>query len=202
MDGFKITEGKTHHVDQIVRVHLSAFPGFFLSGLGPFFLKVYYRSIIRSKDGISLVLLDLSENVIGICVGSEQSRGFHTRLIKSNLLEYFIAGLTIILVNPGGIIRLIRNLEKKSSSTDSGAYSEVLSIAVNPEYKSMGLGNNLLATFEKVAMNKGARQVSLTTDYYDNDKVKDFYIKCGYTVMATFYAYPKRKMYRFIKKLY
>jgi ribosomal protein S18 acetylase RimI-like enzyme len=66
----------------------------------------------------------------------------------------------------------------------------------------MGLGNDLLTTFEKAAMGKGARQISLTTDFIDNEKVIDFYFKCGYTVLDTFYAYPKRKMYRLIKELY
>jgi ribosomal protein S18 acetylase RimI-like enzyme len=201
MEGFDIIEGKTHHVDQIVSVHLLAFPGFFLSKLGTFFLKVYYRSILKSKDGISLVLIDLSGKVIGFCIGSKQSRGFHSRLIKNNFIEFFIAGLVIIVMNPGGIVRLIKNLNKKSSSVDNGLYSEVLSIAVNPECKGRGFGNSLLTNFERTALEKGCSEISLTTDYYENKRVIDFYFNCGYTVMSTFYAYPNRKMYRLKKKL-
>jgi len=201
MEGFKIIEGSKQHVNQMTEVHLSAFPGFFLSELGTFFLKVYYSSIIRNDDGITLVLLDSSEKVIGFCVGSKQSRGFHTRLIKRNLIDYFLASLVIILKNPAGIIRIIRNLEKRSALNDDGLYSEVLSIALLPRYKSRGLGNNLLTSFEKIVITKGSRQVSLTTDYYNNDKVIEFYFKSGYTPMSTFIAYPKRKMYRLIKQL-
>jgi len=201
MEGFKIIEGQANHVSEMIKIHLLAFPGFFLSKLGYFFLDVYYRSIMKSREGISIVLLDPSDKVIGFCVGTKKSHGFHTRLIKHNIPEFFLAGLIVILKNPAGIIRLLRNLDKRSTSTDSGEYSEVLSIALDPEYTAMGLGKILLTAFEKILINKGSSQVSLTTDYYDNDKVIDFYLKSGYNAMATFYAYPKRKMYRLIKQL-
>jgi ribosomal protein S18 acetylase RimI-like enzyme len=201
MDGFEIVDGRANHVDQLVSIHLLAFPDFFLSKLGAFFLRVYYKSIVQSNDGISLVLIDKSGNVIGFCVGTQQSLGFHSRLIKNNLLKFIIAGLVIVAVNPGGIQRLIKNLNKKSTSLDNGMYSEVLSIAVNPDYKAMGFGKLLLTSFEEMALSKGCSEVSLTTDYYENSRILDFYFKCGYKVMATFYAYPKRKMYRLIKRI-
>lgn len=201
MEDFHIIEGKTHHVDQIVRVHLLAFPGFFLSQLGPFFLRTYYRSIVKSNDAISLVLTDLSGEVIGFCVGCKQSRGFNSRLLKNNFLDYIISVIVILALKPAGIIRLYKNLNKKSSATDDGLYSEVLSIAVNPEFNSRGFGNSLLSTFEKIALERGCTEISLTTDYYENKRVIEFYLRSGYSVMATFDSYPNRKMYRLIKKI-
>jgi ribosomal protein S18 acetylase RimI-like enzyme len=201
MEDFNLAEARIHHVNQIVQVHLLAFPVFFLSKLGPYFLKVYYRSILKSKDGISLVIIDKSGNVIGFCVGSKQSLGFHSSLIKNNIIDYFLAGLVIMALNPINIIRLIKNLNKKSSSVDDGLYSELLSIAVNPAFRGMGLGNYLLTNFEKMALEKGCRDISLTTDFYDNESIINFYFKSGYTIMATFNSYPNRKMYRLKKTL-
>jgi ribosomal protein S18 acetylase RimI-like enzyme len=77
----------------------------------------------------------------------------------------------------------------------------VLSIAVNPDYKARGFGSSLLTNFERIALEKGCSEISLTTDFYENKRTIDFYFNCGYTVMTTFYAYPNRKMYRLKKKL-
>jgi ribosomal protein S18 acetylase RimI-like enzyme len=201
MEGFDLKEARIQHLNQIVQVHLTAFPGYFLSKLGPNFLKVYYRSIIRSKNGISLVIIEKTGEVVGFCVGSKQSLGFHTSLIKNNFPDYLLASLVIIASNPINIIRLIKNLNKKSSSADNGLYSEVLSIAVSPKFKAKGLGNKLLTNFENMALGYGCTEISLTTDFYNNDRIINFYFKCGYAVMDIFFAYPNRKMYRLKKKL-
>src|SRR5204862_7639511 len=42
-------------VRDVVRIHLDAFPGFFLSFLGPAFLRLLYRGILDDPTGIALV---------------------------------------------------------------------------------------------------------------------------------------------------
>ena len=44
-------------------------------------------------------------------------------------------------------------------------------------------------------------EISLTTDYYNNEKTIAFYKKMGYAVLYEFVTYPNRKMYRMIKNL-
>lgn len=43
-------------------------------------------------------------------------------------------------------------------------------------------------------------QLSLTTDYYGNESTIAFYKSMNFNVLYEFIAYPKRRMYRFIKK--
>ena len=42
-------------VADIVRIHREAFPGFFLTSLGPRFLELMYREYMRHPCGIVLV---------------------------------------------------------------------------------------------------------------------------------------------------
>jgi len=45
------------------------------------------------------------------------------------------------------------------------------------------------------------KYISLTTDYHNNEKVVDFYLKSNYKVLNEFISYPNRKMYKMIKML-
>jgi len=48
---------------------------------------------------------------------------------------------------------------------------------------------------------KGCSNLSLTTDYDNNEKAIQFYERLGYEIYYDFITYPNRKMYRMIKKL-
>src|SRR4051812_24983292 len=43
-------------LDRVVEIHLAAFPGFFLSAMGPRFLRAYYRVLRESTRSILLVI--------------------------------------------------------------------------------------------------------------------------------------------------
>ena len=75
------------------------------------------------------------------------------------------------------------------------------SIGVAPEGQGKGVGKELLSRMEQELLEWNVDKLSLTTDYYDNDKTIGFYKAMGYSVLYVFTAYPKRKMYRMIKKL-
>ncbi|MEF9987171.1 MAG: N-acetyltransferase [Bacteroidales bacterium] len=187
-------------IDQIVLVHNSSFPDFFLTSLGSNFLKVYYKSLIKDSEGIG-VCVCASEDIVGFSVGCIRSAGFNKRLIRTNLLLFFIEFFKIVFTRPTALLRLVKNLDKKDhSNKDNGDYAELLSIAVLPEFKSKGIGKILLSHFEtEVYLKKENTNISLTTDAFDNDAVLSFYKQNGYIFLYEFISYPNRKMYRLIK---
>lgn len=187
-------------IDDIVKVHLSAFPGFFLTDLGESFLKLYYKSVLKSDDGILLSCIK-DNRIIGFCAACKQSAGFNTRLIKNDILKYVSIGLKLFITNPKAIIRLIRNLTKKGDTTDNGEYSELLSIGVSREIQSKGAGQALMSFLETILRDLNIRQLSLTTDFEDNAKTLNFYSKNGFIKLYEFITYPNRKMYRLIKDI-
>ena len=140
---------------------------------------------------------------MGFSACSYKSRGFNSSLIKENMIKYGIEFCVLLFSNPKAIIRLVKNLNKESSDKsieDNGEYAELYSIAVNPTSQGEGIGKFLLNETESDVINHN-HMISLTTDYYDNEKTIGFYHSLGYENYYDFVTYPKRRMWRMIKKL-
>jgi len=188
-------------IGRIAEIHLDAFQGFFLTSLGKGFLKSYYLCGLKSKDTIFLCLPCDDEQIAGFCFGTLLSKGFHKRLIIGNIFTFALIGIKVLFGRPKAILRLLFNLEKKVSNNDEGNYAELLSIAVSRNVAQKGLGKALLNAFEKELKKHKCERVALTTDFYDNDSVVSFYQNSGYVLFSEFFAFPKRKMLKFIKHL-
>lgn len=189
------------NIIEIVKVHKSAFPDFFLTELGDTFLKLYYGSVLKSEEGILLVCLE-DEEVIGFCAACTESKGFNIKLIKKNIGKYLLEGIRLSFIRPKAIMRLYNNLTKTSREVeDKGDYAELMSIGVNNNIQSKGIGQALLHELEEILKGACITKLSLTTDVSDNEKTLRFYSKSGFKTMYEFISYPSRKMFRLIKDL-
>lgn len=197
----RIRKLEIYDTKKVVEIHLKSFKDFFLSSLGERFLYIYYKSCIESNESISICAIDENENLVGFSVGCINSRGFHKRLIKESFLAFIVQGIIILFSNPKAIIRLFNNLGKKINKEDNGDYVELLSIGVLPGISGQGIGKELMKNFEEEAKMRNAKEIALTTDLINNNKVLEFYFKNGYSIYYEFIAYPNRKMYKLIKKL-
>lgn len=188
-------------IDTIVDIHQRAFPDFFLTTLGTGFLRLFYKSVLTHPKGI--LLISANENgVIGFCAGTMLSAGFNSSLIKNNLFNYTIEGLKVLFTKPMALLHLYKNMSKEDSRIgDKGEYAELLSIGVNPKTQRTGAGKSMLQALEVEVKKRGGRELSLTTDYNDNEKAIGFYHSLGYKEWYDFTTYPNRKMYRLIKKI-
>lgn len=189
-------------IKRIIKIHQAAFDGFFLTSLGDRFLNVYYSSFIKSDDGAVFCAV-VDDKVVGFSAVSYKSRGFNTSLIKKNLLPFGIVALCLLFAKPKALLRLIRNMDKESKDAainDKGLYAELYSIAVDPACQGEGIGRGLLSVTES-DVKKHNDHISLTTDYYDNDKAIGFYHSLGYKDYYDFITYPERRMWRMIKTL-
>ena len=197
-----IRKATVNDVVDIVDIHEQAFPGFFLTTLGRRFLCLYYKCMCKCDAAITLCAVEDGE-VKGFATSSYHSQGFNTTLIKKNLFKFGLMGVELLFTKPKAILRLVRNLDKKAGEkaiVDKGEYAELYSIAVKPGNQGLGIGKKLLiATEEDVA--KHNTKISLTTDFYHNEKTIGFYHSLGYQDYYEFVAYPDRKMWRMIKEL-
>lgn len=187
-------------LDDVVEVHNSAFKGFFLTNLGPRFLKLYYRSVTDSPNGI-LIGAYQGEKLIGFCAACYKSAGFNASLVKEHWLEFGLLGIQLLLTRPMAVMRLVRNLNKTGTEDDDGAYAELMSIAVDRNVQNSGAGKAMLDYLEAMLRQEGIDSLSLTTDKENNEKTLGFYAKRGFTELYSFTAYPNRLMYRLIKGL-
>jgi GNAT superfamily N-acetyltransferase len=185
----------------LVGIHLDAFHGFFLSSLGGRFLSAYYNAAIKSDEAIAACALNEDAQIQGFATGCVRSRGFHKRLIFKNLFTFVYQGLIILFTNPKSLMRLAYNLDKIANEKDDGNYAELISIGVSHASKGSGVGKTLIKIFEEEAKRRGCKRIALTTDYYNNESVVNFYLHSGYKVFYEFTAYPNRRMYKLIKEL-
>lgn len=196
-----IRNANENDIEGIVRIHCSAFKGFFLTSLGADFLKFYYLNFVRSKETVTLVAED-GNRVVGFSAATTNCKGFNSRLIKSNLFGFCMLTLKLIFTNPKAFLRLVKNLTKKSSEIDDNEeYAELYSIGVDQSQQGKGIGKLMLTKTEVALKHKGVEKVSLTTDYNENEHAIGFYKSMGYKTLYEFVTYPNRKMYRFIKTL-
>lgn len=196
-----IYQANINDIPFIVKIHEDAFPGFFLTKLGPEFLQLYYTSVLEHEEGVLLVS-KVNDKCVGLCAGTIMSSGFNTKLIKANLFRYITVGLKLLVFNPSSLLHLFKNMSKENSIIgDDGNYAELLSIAVDPNVQRSGAGRAMLQELEDVVRESGGRKLSLTTDFENNEKAIGFYKSMGYELWYDFVAYPNRKMYRMIKQL-
>lgn len=202
MGNIIIRKASLDDVETIVSIHQEAFKDFFLSSLGRSFLKLYYSSFISSEEGVVYCATKNNE-LVGFSACSYVSRGFNPSLIKKNVFKYGTEAIILFFKKPGALIRLAKNMNKESSDSkvnDNGLYAELYSIAVSPLCQGEGVGKLLLTTIERDVVNHN-NQISLTTDYYNNDKTIAFYRALGYENYYEFTTFPNRKMWRMIKRL-
>ena len=183
--------------------HERIFHDFFMSSLGCSFLKTYYRTAVDFEETICL-MADDDGQCIGFVFGRIKAKGYLKRLLKKGFLSFAWCGVILLFTRPKALLRLARNLEKKGGTDgveDNQDYAEIGLIGVAPQMKGKGIGHKLLNVFEMEIKRLGAKRLSLTTDYYDNENTLTAYKAWGFNVLYDFKVYPDRRMYRLIKDI-
>jgi ribosomal protein S18 acetylase RimI-like enzyme len=178
-------------VNDVVRVHLVSFPGFFLSFLGPVFLRLLYAEIIKEPGSITYVARNGPE-VVGFVAGVMQQVGFYSRLARKRLFAFALAALGAVLRNPRIIPRLFRALAYPQDSQEAAAPALLLSIGVLPGDEHKGTGQRLVRAFLAAIKQKEIDKVSLTTDKYGNDRVNRFYEQLGFSIHRCYATHEGR----------
>lgn len=199
----KIRKATEKDIDSIVTIHTRAFDGFFLTSLGPNFLKLLYQSFLRREHGILRVAVDTDENIVGFAAGTTNPEVFFSNLRRQKSLNFLLRIIPSILKNPKPVlIKLYYAVFYRGDSpkklTSIGLLS---SIAVQPEVSGKSIGKRLLSDFEQQVQEKGSNALYLTTDKSNNDKVIIFYQNSGYHIESEFSQPGGRSMLRLIKKL-
>lgn len=189
------------HVEQVVRVHLSSFPGFFLSFLGPRFLSLYYQGICRAAEGIGFVYLNETGEAAGFVAGSSNPRGFYSRLLKRDWLKFCLASVDALCRKPSVIRRIARGLFHSAENPPGENMAGLFSIGVLPELQGTGAGKKLVQAFLDEARSRKCKKVFLTTDRDNNDAVNTFYLRLGFNVERQFVTPEGRRMNEYWIKL-
>ncbi len=172
---------RSDDIAAVVDIHLRAFPGFFLSFLGPGFLSVLYRSTVDLGE-IALVAT-IGDQVTGLVMGSTEPSTYFRRLRQSRLLPFATASLAALLRRPAIGPRIFRALRKPEDAAKPPGTATLLSLAVDPAAQSRGVGRNLVRSFVEECARREAHRVDLTTDKFGNASANAFYKGLGFRVV-------------------
>ena len=199
---YKIVEINKRHISQIVDVHMQAFPNFFLTFLGPRFLREFYNSFTYDCAGIGFVAKDAeSGTVIGVIVGPLVPEGYFRRLLIRRWWAFCLASVTAILKRPTIIKRLFRALFYRGESPSESQRALLSSIAVSPQSQGHGVGKALVTRWVEEVERRGGSGCYLTTDAHNNEKINSFYQKLGWKIESTYETPERRVMNRYILDL-
>ena len=193
----KIKPMQVNHIDDIVAVHLAAFPGFTLSCLGPPFLKEFYTGVIDDPTGIAFVSID-QQNLVGFVTGSAQPNGFYRRLLRKRWWRFGIAAIPAVISNSKIVPKLLRAFSMPNEKLPHPNCATLMSIAVEPALQRQGAGKQLVEAFLKESLVRGVEAVNLKTDAECNDWVNQFYINMGFYLHRTFTTPEGRVMNEYV----
>ena len=193
-----VREMRVGDVPEVVRVHLASFPGFFLSFLGPRFLRLLYGEILRQPDHVALVGLNAAGKVTGFVAGVEKQTGFYARLARRRWWAFGWAAVGAALRRPSVLPRLCRAFTYSRRAGEAACEALLLSVAVLPEAQGTGLGQALVHEFLGQMARRHVGQVSLTTDQDNNERVNRFYRRLGFQLARTYVTHEGRKMNEYI----
>lgn len=179
-------------------MHLSAFPGFFLTFLGPRFLAEFYRAFLSEPTAIAVVAESDVGCICGVVVGTLAPAGFFKRLLRKRWWAFALASLSALLRKPSIASRLIGALAYRGEAPEDAKRALLSSVGVDPSCQGGGVGRRLVQCWLTEAKRRGAIGCYLTTDAQANDAVNSFYCRLGWKLESTYATPQERIMNRYV----
>jgi ribosomal protein S18 acetylase RimI-like enzyme len=186
------------HIIQSVEIHLRSFPDFFLSFLGPTFLREFYSSFLYDAKGIGFVAQASNGRILGVAVGPLDPNGYFKRLLLRRWWAFCFASIGAIVRKPSSFTRLFRAIFYRGENPFGNPRALLSSVAVAPEAQAMGIGKALVESWTAEVQRRGATGCYLTTDACNNTAVNDFYKSIGWRIATTFVTPEGRQMHCYV----
>lgn len=197
----EIRDAQDTEIGQVVQMHISAFPGFFLTTLGPGFLEHLYRGFLDHDDGVLQVAVE-SGALVGFAAGTNAPGHFFSSLRKRRGWAFALSALPGLVRSPTVVARKLASaLSYRGDAPPTLEGALLSSLGVVPAAKGSGAGQQLVRAFERAARARGCKLVYLTTDAVGNERVNAFYRKLGYQQESTFTQSGNRSMLRYVRSL-
>lgn len=195
----RLQRGTPIDVDAMVKVHMDAFKGFFLTSLGPRFLRELYLDFVDGPETVCLTAYD-EDGLCGFVVGPTAPRHFFRNLLARRGFLFCLWAVPALLRHPSVVAkRLFGAVFYRGTEPEQLQGGALLSsLAVTPRCAGKGVGSRLVKEFVQETMVRGARFVYLITDRDGNDAVNRFYVGAGFQLETSFQV-RGRWMNRYVK---
>ncbi len=180
-------------IAKLSKLHMAAFPDFFLTQLGLPFLKTLYRGYMEDENS-GIIVAEVNGELAGFIAYSNEYSRFYKGLLKRHLIRFAFYSILAVIHHPSFCKRLLRAFKKSNEVKKEEAYVELASICVNPKIGSKGIGSKLIDKLKEITDFTVYEYINLETDACDNNAVNKFYIKNGFQLARSYRTAEGRKM--------
>lgn len=179
--------------DEIVKIHIATFQGFFLTFLGEGFLKQLYKGFIEHNES-NLIIAKKENEIVGFIAYSSDISDLYKFLIKKKLILFAWYSLIAFIKNPKILFRLLSAFSKSEEVSRNERYIELASIGVKPEFRSTGVGSTMIEYLKSIINFNEYSYISLETDAEDNEYANNFYKKNNFILANSYTTKYGRRM--------
>lgn len=180
-------------LDVIVSIHQDAFPTFFLTSLGPKFLKLMYQCHMEHKASDILVAIENSVP-IGFLAYSEDMSDLYSYMLKRHGFYFALYSIIPFLKNPIILPRLLRAFLKPKEAKQLDKYIYLASAGVTPKIQSKGTYSSILNTILQKYKDSDFQYIIGDTDV-GNGPINHIYHKFGFNIHRQYETPEGRPMY-------
>jgi GNAT superfamily N-acetyltransferase len=187
-------------ISTVAKIHIAAFPNFFLTSLGYKVLCVFYDALLKDKATMGWAVV-VEAKIVGFFVASTYPSGLYSRIFKKHFFGFLFPLLVAFLKRPILLKRMLVSFaSQKSHHTPDGSHPALLSICVDPSFSGKGVGTSMLHKLEDELRKTEQKGYYLTTDADNNESTNQFYLKNEFDLFASFQQ-GNRKMNLYSKQL-
>jgi len=184
---------RTDDLPEIARLYEEAFAEHFLGHMGQKFLELFCSQFIDSATNFGYVA-KCDGKAVGFLLGSIDNAPFD-KFYRQNFMAVALMVMKRYAVDPfvrkemtkklGNVVDALKSLLPFSNKDSNGNQlntspsARVMGIAVDANYRGMGVANSLSAHYCADLKSKGIKEVGLSVNIWNERAIK-FYIKDGW----------------------
>ena len=155
----KIRTARPADAEAMARIHREALPTAFLPSLGLPFLHRLYRALARDPDGVALVA-ENGNGIVGFATGTSSVKSFYKRFFVRHGVPAAVSIVPRLVRRPRLLAHALETA-RYPDGADGLPESELLSIAVHPDWSARGTGRMLAEGILRGLARRGAEQVKV-----------------------------------------
>ena len=193
---------KIEHLDQLVELHLQAFPVSQSTQFGRDFLKCYYGGAIRSPHTISYIWKE-NGKITGFIFGGTNKQELSRQILMSSMANFTKVVIVNVLKDPINSIKrfwsyLVHYILPGGDNFYADDTATLDSVAVLKEYRGQGISDELINAFLEKLKEAGVSACRLGV-LGENTAARRFYERNGFEQLneeGTIYLYFIDSKYR------
>ncbi len=183
------------HAQDAARLHLEGQPGTFLTSLGSEALIALYTAIPESSAGFGFAAVTTDGRTVGFVSAAASTGALFLHVMARRSGRFLPILLRRFAARPSLLIRVCQAtlypLLIHEAGSNHAPAAELLSIMVEADLRSHGLGAVLLAALMVECERRGVTKLDVTVDAA-NLGAQRFYARHGFHHKAAFYLFGRR----------